>query len=200
MPISLLRRFSILLLVGLPLAAASAPGIKNFEQVDSRVFRGAQPTEEGFGYLAKAGVKTVIDLREADDRSAEEGKIVTGLGMTYVNVPMTGLTPPSNAEIIRILAVLEDTNPGSVFVHCKRGADRTGAVIAAYHIDHDGWDNAKALKDAKRHDMSGFQIPRQKFISDFRPLAVGGKVVVAAGASPATDVPVTKVSAEPEPI
>jgi len=194
-----LRPFTLVLLVGLPLAAASAPGIKNFEQVGSRVFRGAQPTEKGFGYLAKTGVKTIIDLREADDRSTAEGKIVTALGMTYVNVPMTGLTPPSNAEILRIFAVLEDTNPGSVFVHCKRGADRTGAVIAAYHIDHDGWDNAKALKDAKRHDMSGFQIPRQKFISDFRPLAVSGKVVAAAGASPAIEVPAITISEESEP-
>lgn len=147
--------------------AGSVPGIKNFDRVDEHVYRGAQPTPEGFQYLASLGVKTVIDLQEADSRAAAERQTVTAAGMAYVNVPMTGLTPPSDAEITRLLALLEDTSAGPVFVHCHRGADRTGAVIAAYHIDHDKWDNARALSDAKAHSMSPFQGPRQSFIREF---------------------------------
>src|SRR6266852_3832443 len=118
-------------------AGSSASGIKNFYQVDEHVYRGAQPTDEGFQYLAKIGVKTVVDLREADERSQAEERLVTAAGMKYVSVPMTGLTPPTEAEITRILGILEDDSAGAVFVHCKRGADRTGAVIAAYRIDHE---------------------------------------------------------------
>lgn len=154
---------------GLPALAASAPGIKNFDQVDSHVYRGGQPTAAGFQLLATLGVKTVVDLREAGDRSQAEQRAVAGAGMTYVNVPMTGLTPPTDNEIGKILTLLEDTGSGPVFVHCQRGADRTGAVIAAYHIDHDKWDNRRALKDAKAHGMSFFQLPRESFISDFQP-------------------------------
>jgi len=55
--------------VSLALAQPSVQGIKNFYQVDQHVYRGAQPSNEGFQYLAKLGVKTVIDLREADGRS-----------------------------------------------------------------------------------------------------------------------------------
>src|ERR1700733_10065012 len=59
---TLLRRSLLFGLIGLPaLADSSVPGIKNFYQVYERVFRGAQPTSEGFQYLAKHGVKTVID-------------------------------------------------------------------------------------------------------------------------------------------
>ena len=90
--------------------------------------------------------------------------------MQYVNVPMTGLTPPTEAEITRILALLEDAKAGAVFVHCMRGADRTGAVIAAYRIDHDHWDNYRALKEAMSFGMSFFQLPRQNFIRKFQPL------------------------------
>jgi protein tyrosine phosphatase (PTP) superfamily phosphohydrolase (DUF442 family) len=157
------------LVLGLPVFAGSAPGIKNFDQVDSYVYRGGQPTDEGFQYLAKLGVKTIVDLRETGDRSNAEKRAVTGAGMKYVNVPMTGLTAPTDAEITRILAMLEDNATGPVFVHCLRGADRTGAVIAAYHISHDKWDNARALKDAKAHSMSFFQLPRQNYIQNFRP-------------------------------
>jgi hypothetical protein len=55
-------------------------------------------------------------------------------------------------------------------VHCWRGADRTGAVIAAYRIDHDHWDNSRALKEALSCGMSFFQFPRQSYIRRFRPL------------------------------
>ena len=150
--------------------AGDVPGIKNFDQVDAHVYRGAQPAKEAFRYLASIGVKTVIDLREGGDRAKEEERIVKEAGMAYINVPMARLTPPTEADLRKILPVLENSTGGPVFVHCKRGADRTGAVIAAYHIDHDHWDNARALTDAMAHHMRFYQIARQNFIKNFRPL------------------------------
>src|SRR5438552_3534437 len=129
------------------LGGSPVEGIRNFYQIDGHVCRGGQPTNEGWKYLAKIGVKTVLNLREDDYRSAVEEQAVTALGMQYVNVPMSGLRAPTEAEILKILALLEDNTSGPVFVHCKRGADRTGAVIGAYRIDHDRWDNARALKE-----------------------------------------------------
>src|ERR1051326_2503171 len=164
--------------LGLPVfAGSSAPGIKNFYQVDGHVYRGAQPTVEGFEYLARIGVGTVIDLREADERSASEQDLVRAAGMKYINVPMTGLTPPSESEISRILEILEDNGSGPVFVHCKRGADRTGAVIAAYRIDHDHWENARALHEALSLGMRFFQLPRQNYILRFDPRTLAPKDV-----------------------
>jgi hypothetical protein len=83
-----------LCLLSLPaFADSSVPGIRNFYIVDEHIYRGAQPTGEGFQYLAKNGVKTVIDLRENDARSLVEERLVTAAGMQYVNVPMTWLGP-----------------------------------------------------------------------------------------------------------
>lgn len=173
-------RIFILAFVSPAFAGSSANGIKNFYQVDEHVYRGAQPTDEGFQYLAKIGVKTVIDLRETDERSkAEEGAVVAA-GMKYVNVPMTGLTPPTDAEISKILGFLEDASAGPVFVHCKRGADRTGAVIAAYRIDHDHWENGRALSEAMSRGMSFFQIPRQSYVRAFQPRTTGTNTASAA--------------------
>ena len=168
---------------------ARLPGIKNFDQVDAHVYRGGlQPTDDGFRISGSTlGVKTIVDLREAGDRrqQRDEERVVTAAGMRYVNVPMTGLTPPTEAEITHILAMLEDNSAGPVFVHCQRGADRTGAVIAAYHIDHDQWDGDRALKDAKAHSMSSLQFPRQGFIRNFRARAVDADANAAAVATPA---------------
>ena len=161
--------------LALPALAGSSPwGIENFYQVDQNVYRGAQPTSDGFKYLAKIGVKIVIDLREADKRSKSEETAVTAAGMKYINVPMSGLTAPTEAQISRILGILEGDG-GAVFVHCKRGADRTGVVIASYRIDHDGWNNANALGEAKARGMARFQFPRMSYIRAFRPRTLDAK-------------------------
>ena len=43
--------------------------------------RSILPASEGFQYLAKIGIKTVLDLREHDERSSAEEHTVTALGM-----------------------------------------------------------------------------------------------------------------------
>src|ERR1051326_2808283 len=52
-----LRFVTVLFVLGVPLCAA--PGIKNFDRVDARVYRGGPPTEEGFRYLSQLGVKMI---------------------------------------------------------------------------------------------------------------------------------------------
>jgi len=182
-----------LYLLSMPIYAASVPGVQNFDKVDERVYRGAQPTDEGFRNLAKLGVKVILDLRETDQRSAVEERVVTAAGMRYVNVPMTGLTPPTDVQITKILTLLEDSASGPTFVHCKRGADRTGAVIAAYQIDFLKWETARALADAKAHGMGYFQLPRQAYIRAFKTRGINsdaaGKPSVA-GPTPVIAAPI----------
>jgi hypothetical protein len=67
-------------------------------------------------------------------------------------------------------------------------------VIAAYHIDHDHWDNARALADAKAHKMAFLQIPRQDFIRNFRPLTIEAKAT-AGNDAVAAAIPATSTSA-----
>jgi protein tyrosine/serine phosphatase len=185
------RGLVAVLILGLPTLAvcSSVPGIDNFIEVDQKVYRGAQPTGDGFRYLAKLGIKVVLDLREHDERAIAEERAVTADGMLYVNVPMTGLTPPTQAETARVLSLLEDAAGGAVFVHCKRGADRTGSVIAAYRIDHDKWDNARALQEAMASGMSSLQFRRQKYIRTFQ-----ARTLVASDSTPA-EAPANTVAA-----
>jgi len=185
--IKFFRTCSLPLVLAVPFLAQAEnpPGIKNFHQVDQHVYRGAQPDKAGFEYLQRIGVKTIINLREADSKSKEEEKLVKAAGMKYISVPMTGLTPPTENEISKILGILEDQNAGPVFVHCKRGADRTGAVIGAYRIDQHGWQNQRALDEAMSNGMSFFQWPRQAYIRTFQKRKVEAKSAVATPVVPA---------------
>lgn len=152
-------------------AAPPVPDIADivrFHKVNDNLFRGAQPGEQGFLGLAKLGVKTVIDLRETSSRSRWEADVVRKAGMNYVAFPISsGLAVPTAPQIRSILQILNDPAQGPVFVHCKQGKDRTGAVIACYRIQHDGWDNARALKEARDLGMSWFQLPKQQFVMGF---------------------------------
>ena len=50
----------LILAMALPIfAKPSAQGIDNFFQVNIHVYRGAQPSDDGFKYLANLGVKVV---------------------------------------------------------------------------------------------------------------------------------------------
>ena len=168
--------FQLVLVIPALGASPSVPGIHNFHHVDQQVYRGAQPTPDGFKYLAKLGVKVVLDLRESGERSANEERMVTAGGMRYVSVPISGFAAPDPDQTNKILRLLEDPAIGPVFVHCRRGADRTGAAIAAYRIDHQQWDNAEALQEAIADGMSWFQFKDQAFIRAFhaRPAGVNG--------------------------
>jgi len=107
---------------GLVFAGSDTQAIPNFHQVAEHLFRGAQPAASEFQSLARMGIKTVLDLRE-EGHSVTEEKLVEAAGMRYISLPMSGVLPPTDQQIARALAVMEDSANGPVFVHCGRGAD-----------------------------------------------------------------------------
>jgi tyrosine-protein phosphatase SIW14 len=173
------------------LAGPAVQGVGNFQKVDDHVYRGAQPTDEGLRNLSKLGIKIVVDLREPGDRSSTEQKVVTAAGMQYVSVPMNGMETPSNESVLKVLALLEDTSAGPVFVHCKRGADRTGGVIACYRVEHDHWKNDRALAEARAMGMYWFQKAIQTYVLGFQPrnLLPAPKTLDASSALPISALP-----------
>jgi tyrosine-protein phosphatase SIW14 len=143
-------------------------GLHNFGQVNDHIFRGAQPSSAGFSQLAKMGIKTVVDLRETGSRSVSEQKMVEADGMKYISIPLNGYGAPSNETVLKLIGFLDDKSAGPVFVHCRRGADRTGTILACYRIAHDHWENAKALAEAKTFGMSFTERAMQAFIVSFK--------------------------------
>jgi len=159
---------SLSLSVAVGTAAADAISIANFHQVNERVYRGGQPLPEAWPSLAKLGVKTVIDLRREDEHStAAEADAVAAAGMKYINVPMKGVVAPTDEQVAKVLAALSSDEP--VFIHCKRGADRTGAVIACYRIAHDRWERQRALQEAKSFGMGSLQLGLKHYVMSYQP-------------------------------
>jgi protein tyrosine/serine phosphatase len=152
-------------------SAAELPAVhvRNFDKVNDHVYRGGAPTAVGVQELGAMGVKTILDLREASEGTSSERELADKLKIKYINIPLGEFGAPSNANIQQILSLLQST-PDILFVHCRRGKDRTGTVIACYRIQYDGWDNRRALDEAKQHGMSSFERAMQSYILHFTPL------------------------------
>ena len=126
-------------------------GVGNFGEVTPMLFRGAQPTHEGFEALAKMGINIVIDGR--GDRADSEGKEVGKLGMQYVAIPWR-CPFPRDEVFLRFLKLLQENPTKKVFVHCRLGEDRTGMTIASYRMAEQGWTADEAMHEMQQFGFS----------------------------------------------
>jgi len=133
---------------------ASFPGIsiKNFGQMTDNLYRGAQPLQSDYKALADFGIKTIVDLRNDEESFAKSAAEAAGL--TYVNIPMDGVSAPSDADVAQFLKIANDPASGKIYFHCKAGIHRTGTMGAVYRINHDGWDYDKAYTEMRNYQFS----------------------------------------------
>jgi tyrosine-protein phosphatase SIW14 len=148
-------------------ADAQYDELPNFHEVNARLFRGGQPKPGGLKRLAALGVKTVINLRGDDKLMLGEEREAKSLGMKFFNLPLSLGGRPSREQIARALALIDAPENQPVFVHCHKGADRTGVVVAAYRITHDHWTGEEAQREADRYGMGWWQHGKKDFISDY---------------------------------
>jgi len=117
-------------------------GVPNFGEVTPMLYRGGQPTHEGFKKLSKMGIKIVVDV----GRSKRDEKQIEQLGMRYVSLPWYCPFPKDDV-FRRFLRLVRENPDKKIFVHCRLGDDRTGMMIAAYRMGVQGWTAEQAVKE-----------------------------------------------------
>ncbi len=124
--------------------------LPHFLRIDENYFRGAQPTVAGFRKLAEMGIQLVIDLRETTgERDEEEEKLVTSLGMRYVNLSISTVHAPEETRVQQFIGLLKESKNTPVFVHCWRGNDRTGLMTGIYRVEFYHWTADAAYQEMK---------------------------------------------------
>ncbi len=170
--------FTAWIAVASALLSAQSPAVRNFDRVNDHVFRGGEPSLVGLQELGAMGVKIDIDLRQPFEGTEAEKRAAEKLGIKYVNIPLNSLSAPSSKQVERVLSLLTSDDSKTVFVHCRRGKDRTGTVIACYRIEHDHWNNGRALEEARRHGMSFAEWGMKSYVLHFVPAPLGNPPVV----------------------
>jgi len=124
------------------------PGLPNFAKVSDHLYRGAQPTAEGFATLKKMGIKTVVNLRAlSSDRS-----LLKGSGLEYAHI-YSKAWHPEKEDILSFLKIMQNSTNWPVFVHCTFGSDRTGMMVASYRMVEEGWNTKETFQEM---DQFGF--------------------------------------------
>jgi protein tyrosine phosphatase (PTP) superfamily phosphohydrolase (DUF442 family) len=140
------------------------PGVPNFARVSEQLYRGAQPTREGFAELQRMGIKTIVNLREIGSDRSE----MAGLSMGYLHIRFSP-TGPEDEELATFLKLFEDPAQLPAFVHCKTGADRTGTAVAVYRVIQEGWPMAEAVKELPRFGYHEVWTDLLRYLGQFDP-------------------------------
>ena len=119
--------------------------IPRFHQVSPGIYRGGQPKPEGFEWLKRQGFKTIINLR----REHDERKQIATLGLNYVYLPLDARDEIPMNTLQTFLDALTDPARQPVYVHCQRGADRTGFMVGVYRVEKEGWSAKRAYSEAR---------------------------------------------------
>ena len=117
-------------------------GVGNFYQITDYLYRSEQPTEEGIKNLKKMSIKTVINLRAFHSDWDKIKK--AGLLIEEVNVKPWHI---EDEDIIRVLRIIRKRENGPFLMHCWRGTDRLGLMVAMFRIVEQGWTKDEAIDE-----------------------------------------------------
>lgn len=130
--------------------------IDNFGVVEEGVlYRSGQPKPYQLAKMIEEyGIRTVINTRELEapaDLMAREAEVCEESGVEMVRLPMSGDGRGEFAQYQQALAILSDSNRLPALVHCARGTHRTGALVASWRVQSEGWDPDAAVREMTQY-------------------------------------------------
>jgi len=106
--------------------------ITNYVPLADDIGTSGQPTREQFQAIADAGYDAVINLAlpTSDHAIPDEGAVVSGLGMSYVHIPVE-FDNPTVEDLRRFVGIMHSLEGRRVWVHCVVNA-RVSAFLYHY--------------------------------------------------------------------
>jgi len=161
------------------------PGLANAAHVSGTLYRGAQPAPAAFPELKKLGIAVIVDFSDNREDIQREKTRVETQGMAFISIPWSALNDPSRDNVVAFFAALHDNSGKKIFVHCERGADRTGTMIALYRITYDHWTPDQAVAEMDTFHYWSYLLPHLARYVEAFPAVVSADPSLAALALPA---------------
>jgi len=105
--------------------------IYHYEQLTDWLGTSGQPEADQFSLIADAGYQLVVNLAlpSSDHSISDEGSLVTGLGMSYIHIPVS-FESPQIEDLRRFAGVLDAYSSSKIWVHCVVNAR---VSVFSYH-------------------------------------------------------------------
>jgi protein tyrosine phosphatase (PTP) superfamily phosphohydrolase (DUF442 family) len=118
-------------------------GVKNLYKVSDDLYRSGQPTKAGLRNLKAMGIKTILNLRCFHwDRLFKSGEDECRYEHIYFMA-----WHPMVKDVVRFLRIVTDPTRTPVLLHCHRGSERAGTMVAVYRIAVQGWSKEEAIRE-----------------------------------------------------
>jgi protein-tyrosine phosphatase len=100
--------------------------------------------------VQRHGIRTIVNLQMPGEQLTTERALSARLGVDFVNLPMPGDGFGEEWQFREILKITDDPRRRPVLVHCARGTCRTGAAVAMYRFERDGWTLEDVAAEMRR--------------------------------------------------
>jgi protein tyrosine/serine phosphatase len=100
--------------------------------------------------VERYGIRTVVSFQVAGAGVERERALAKRLGVDFVHLPMPGDGAGKEEQFREVLAICGDPARRPVLAHCARGTCRTGAAVALYRFERDGWTVEDVAAEMKR--------------------------------------------------
>lgn len=117
-------------------------GVANLYKVTDYLYRSEQPTAEGMKKLERMGIKTIINLQVFDSDADE----IRGTGLHHEELSVKPWHI-EDEDVVRGLRIIRKKENGPFLIHCWKGADRVGVMIAMFRIIEQGWTKEEAIQE-----------------------------------------------------
>jgi protein tyrosine/serine phosphatase len=117
-------------------------GVANLYKVTDYLYRSEQPTAEGMKNLERMGIRTIINLSVFDSDSDE----IKGTGLHFEELSVKPWHI-EDEDVVRVLRIIRKRENGPFLIHCWKGSDRVGAMIAMFRIIEQGWTKEEAIQE-----------------------------------------------------
>jgi hypothetical protein len=140
--------------------------LHNGRSIAQGIYGSAAIREQDLPAVKQLGVKTVISFCKPGELGFDEGRMFTGAGIGFVNIPMSDGDAPHqsptdpNGPVKRFLDAISDPSRGPFLLHCAHGKGRTnifGVLARARELQRQGDPQPfeTALAEARRFGFGG---------------------------------------------
>lgn len=124
------------------------------------LYRSGQLNPDQLAHVVKHyGIRTVINFQIPGEGVEAERALAQRLRVDFMGLPMPGDGSGLEAQFREVLKACDDPERRPVLIHCARGTCRTGAAVALYRFERDGWTIQDVAAEMRRQSYRDGWLP-----------------------------------------